>query len=99
MKAEARDSELDKDAVNHILMQVALVHMVLKKESVSCDKPKVRGSVYDEDTKCYVVVLQRNERIIVSFRGPQIPWRNNCNYFKQQPIDWLNLDAIWLEKV
>ena len=56
----------------------------------------MRGSVYDEDTKCYVVVLQRNERIIVSFRGTSniTHWRNNCNCFKQQPIDWLNLDAI-----
>ena len=55
----------------------------------------MRGSVYDEDTKCYVVVLQRNERIIVSFRGTSnITHGENCNCFKQQPIDWLNLDAI-----
>ena len=57
---------------------------------------KVRGSVYDEDTKCYVVVLQRNERIIVSFRGTSniTHWRKNCDCFKQQPIDWLDADAI-----
>ena len=97
---ESRQQEIvsmDKDAVNlHLTAGSFGPFGPEERKRLLATNFEVCGSVYDENTKCYVVVLRRNGRIVVSFRGTSniTHWRKNCDCFKQQPIDWLDADAI-----
>jgi hypothetical protein len=67
-----------------------------ERERLDSTRYKIKGSVYDEETNCYAIIFTRDDRIVISFRGTSnlTHWRQNCQCFNQQSIDWFDIDEM-----